>query len=88
MVSHSMDDVGRLCDRLIVLSRGEIAFDAPPAEVFKHAEELRAIGLSVPECAQLAEKLRQAGFEIPEETYRMEDVQACILHALKGGAEC
>ncbi len=88
MVSHSMDDVGRLCDRLIVLSRGEIAFDAPPAEVFRHADELRAIGLSVPECAQLAEKLRQAGFEIPEGTYRMEDVQECILRALKGGAEC
>ncbi len=88
MVSHSMDDVGRLCDRLIVLSRGEIAFDAPPAEVFTHAAELEAIGLSVPECARLAARLRAAGFEIPETAYRMDEVEACILRALKGGAAC
>ena len=88
MVSHSMDDVGRLCDRLIVLSRGEIAFDAPPAEVFTHPDELEAIGLSVPECARLAAKLRAAGFEIPATAYKMADVQRYILKALKGGEAC
>ena len=85
MVSHSMNDVGRLCGRLIVLSHGQIVFNAPPAEVFRHADELREIGLAAPECARLAEKLRAAGFEIPETAYRMEEVQEYILRALKGG---
>ena len=88
MVSHSMDDVGRLCSRLIVLDHGEIAFDAPPAEVFRHGAELEEIGLSVPACAQLAQKLRAAGFDIPETAYRLEEVRDCVLRALKGAAAC
>ena len=87
MVSHSMDDVGRLCDRLIVLSRGEIAFDAPPAEVFAHQAELEKIGLNVPECARLAARLRENGFDIPANAYKPGDVLDAILRALKGGAQ-
>ena len=86
MVSHSMDDVGKYCDRLFVLSHGEIAFSGEPAEVFTHGAELNAIGLDVPECARLADRLRAEGFDIPEAVYRMEDVADAILKNLgKGG---
>ena len=86
MVSHSMDDVGRYCDRLFVLNHGEIAFSGTPAEVFLHGEALNAIGLDVPECAKLAGRLREAGFDMPEAIYRMEDVAGAILENLgKGG---
>lgn len=85
MVSHSMDDVGRLCDRLFVLNRGEIAYSGTPAEVFVHESKLHAIGLDVPECAKLARRLRDAGFDMPDGIYRTEDVCAAIMDNLGGG---
>ena len=85
MVSHSMDDVGRLCDRLFVLNRGKLAFSGTPGEVFIHGEELRQIGLDVPECAKLAKLLREKGFDMPEGIYSMEDVKNAILKQLKVG---
>ena len=90
MVSHSMDDVGRLCDRLFVLNRGEIAYSGTPAEVFMHENRLHAIGLDVPECAKLARRLREAGFDMPEGIYRTEDVCAAIVGNLsgEGDAKC
>ena len=88
MVSHSMDDVGRLCDRLFVLDHGRIAFSGTPAEVVRHGSELRAIGLDVPECARLADALRARGFDIPEGVYALNDVRDAILRALEGGRKC
>lgn len=88
MVSHSMDDVARLCDRLFVLDHGKIAFSGTPGEVFVHGEALRAIGLDVPECAKLANLLRERGFDMPEGIYSMEDVQAAILRQLGGARPC
>ncbi len=87
MVSHSMDDVGRLCDRLFVLNRGKIAFSGTPGEVFIHGEELRQIGLDVPECAKLAKLLREKGFDMPEGIYSMADVKNAILKQLKRGGD-
>ena len=90
MVSHSMDDVGRLCDRLFVLNRGEIAYSGTPAEVFIHEAKLHDIGLDVPESAKLAHRLRDEGFDMPEGIYRMEDVCTAIVDNLHraGDAEC
>ena len=87
MVSHSMDDVGRLCDRLIVLEHGHVAFTGTPAEVFRHGDELRAIGLDVPECARLAAALREKGFSLPEDIYSYDDVRSALLKMLKGEGE-
>ena len=86
MVSHSMDDVGKYCDRLFVLSQGQIAYSGTPAQVFTHGDALREIGLDVPECARLAARLREEGFRIPDGLYRQEDVaQAIANHLGKGG---
>ena len=87
MVSHSMDDVGRLCDRLIVLEHGHVAFTGTPAEVFRHGDELRAIGLDVPECARLAAALREKGFSLPEDVSSYDDVRSALLKMLKGEGE-
>lgn len=87
MVSHSMDDVGRLCDRLIVLEHGHVAFTGTPAEVFRHGDELRAIGLDVPECARLAAALREKGFSLPEDIYSYDDVRSALLKMLNGEGE-
>ena len=83
MVSHSMDDVGKYCDRLYVLDHGRIEYQGTPAEVFEHGEELKKIGLDVPECAKLAAILREKGFDIAPGTFRREDMCREILKNLK-----
>lgn len=83
MVSHSMDDVGKYCDRLYVLDHGRIAYQGTPAEVFEHGEELNKIGLDVPECAKLAAILREKGFDVAPGTFRREDMCREILKNLK-----
>ena len=87
MVSHSMDDVSRYCDTLFVLDRGRVAFTGAPVEVFRHAEELRAIGLDVPECAKLATLLNARGFALPEGLYEPEALAQAIAQALGKGAQ-
>ena len=61
MVSHTMDDLALLCDRILVLKEGEQFALGTPAEVFAHAEELRAIGLGVPAAQKIANDLRNGG---------------------------
>ena len=85
MVSHSMDDVARMCSRIIVMNHGKVAFDAPPAQVFAHGDELAAMGLGIPACAQLANRLREKGFEIPSGMFEMEKLAGAIAACL--GAE-
>ena len=85
MVSHSMDDVARMCSRIIVMNHGKVAFDAPPAQVFAHGDELAAMGLGIPACAQLANRLREKGFEIPSGMFEMEELAGAIAACL--GAE-
>ena len=87
MVSHSMDDVGKYCDRLFVMSHGRVAYQGTPAEVFLHGAALNEIGLDVPECARLAARLREEGFDIPEGLYRMEDVASAIIDNIEKGGK-
>ena len=83
MVSHSMDDVGKYCDRLYVLSHGKIAYEGTPAQVFIHGDELKQIGLDVPECAKLAKVLREKGFDVPESAYTRRQLVDAVLKNLK-----
>ena len=79
MVSHSMDDVASLAERVIVMNHGEVAMDGAPRDVFACGEELRGMGLDVPQAVQLAAKLRERGFDIPEGIYRVEEIREAIL---------
>ncbi|MGN0774100.1 MAG: energy-coupling factor transporter ATPase [Candidatus Ventricola sp.] len=86
MVSHSMDDVASLAERVIVMNHGEVVMDGVPRDVFACGEELRGMGLDVPQAAQLAGKLRERGFDIPEGIYRIEEIKTEIEKiAAKGG---
>lgn len=86
MVSHSMDDVASLAERVIVMNHGELVMDGAPRDVFACGEELRGMGLDVPQAVQLAGKLRERGFDIPEGIYRIEEIKAEIERiAAKGG---
>lgn len=78
MVSHSMDDVAALAERVIVMNHGKVAMDGAPREVFSRGEELRAIGLDVPQAVELAQKLREKGFDVPEGIYKIEEVRTAV----------
>ena len=83
MVSHSMNDVARLTDRLLVLREGKLAMEGTPEEVFSHSQELIDIGLDVPEITYVFLRLRQMGLDVPP-VYTMEQAVA-VLSSLKGG---
>lgn len=66
MVSHSMEDVARLTDRLLVMNGSRLAMDNTPAQVFERAEELMEMGLSIPQVTQVFLKLRELGVDVPK----------------------
>lgn len=83
MVSHSMEDVARLTDRLLVLNGSKLAMDAPPAQVFTHAEELTQMGLNIPQVTQVFLELKKLGLDV-KNVYTIEQAAAEI-RRLKGG---
>jgi energy-coupling factor transport system ATP-binding protein len=66
LVSHSMDDVARYVDRIIALDNGSIRFDGAPADVFAHEDELKQMGLDIPQITKLANALRNRGYAVDE----------------------
>ena len=79
MVSHSMDDVARYATRLAVLNRGRLVMLGTPGEVFSRAEELEAMGLSVPQATSLARMLRERGIDLPAGIVRMDELRDALL---------
>ncbi len=71
MVSHSMDDVARLCGRIIVMEKGRKAMDGTPAEVFSRVEELEKMGLKPPSAALLSKRLKARGTDIDDSVYTL-----------------
>ena len=84
MVSHSMDDVARLTDRLLVLNGSTLAMDGTPAEVFARAEELVEMGLNIPQVTRVFLELRAMGLDV-DPVYTIDQAVAA-LKAIKGGA--
>ena len=84
IVSHSMDDVARLAERIIVFDRGTVVMDGTPAAVFSRAKELMEIGLSVPKAAELAVALRDCGVGLPEGIFTHERLLAALLQVREG----
>ncbi len=84
MVSHSMEDVARTVDRLVVVNDGKIPYAGTPREVFSHGAELEAMGLGIPKVTAVFQRLRQLGLDIDPSVYTMEEAIQSLL-ALKGG---
>ena len=83
MVSHSMNDVARLTDRLLVLCGSRIAMDGPPTEVFTRADELLEMGLDIPDITRVFLRLKQMGLEV-EPVYTMEQAVETIKKLKEG----
>ena len=82
MISHSMEDVAKIADRVIVMNKGTIILDGGVSEVFKEVETLEEIGLGVPQVTYLLRELRKKGFSISEDIYTIEKAKEAILKYL------
>ena len=87
LVSHSMDEVAQLAERIIVFDRGHVALDGTPAEVFAQAGRLTEIGLNVPRAAEIAAALRRRGLAVPEGVFTHEQLLHALLR-LREGRPC
>jgi len=83
LVSHSMEDVARYVDRLIVMNAGEKAYDGTPEEVFRHYRELEKIGLSAPQVTYIVQHLRESGVPLSEDITTVSGARDAILALLK-----
>jgi len=83
LVSHSMEDVARLVDRLIVMHAGEVKYDGTPREVFRHSAELKRMGLGVPQATEVMQQLRDKGWNVPEVALTVDEAKSAILRAMR-----
>ena len=86
VVSHSMEDMARYCDRLVVMNDGKILLRGTQSEVFGRADELQSIGLGVPDITKLCALLRAGGMPLPDDIYTVEAATAAIAPLLGGDA--
>lgn len=82
LVSHSMEDVAKYVDRLIVMDHGSVQFDGTPKEVFRHYKELETMGLAAPQVTYVMEELNRRGMAVGEAT-TVEEAKEAILRSLK-----
>ena len=82
IVSHSMEEMARTADRLVVVNDSKIPFEGTPREVFGHASELEAMGLGIPRMTRVFRRLGEMGLDIDPSVYTVEQAKAAILEAL------
>lgn len=83
IVSHSMEDVAKFAERIIVMNGGKVALQGTPAEVFKEVDVLEKMGLGVPQVTYLVRELRKKGFDLSDNIFTIEEAKKEILSILK-----
>ncbi len=83
LVSHSMEDIAKYVERLIVMNHGEAVFDDTPKAVFSHYRELESMGLAAPQITYIMHALKENGLEVDAETTTVEEARKSILAALE-----
>ena len=84
IVSHSMEDMAKYVDRLIVMNDGQIMYDDSPKKVFSHAEELEKMGLSAPQITYVMKGLKERGINVATDIFTVEEAKREILNYRKG----
>ena len=84
IVSHSMEEMARTVDRIVVVDDGRIPFSGTPRQVFAHGAELERMGLGVPAMTRVFHRLKAMGVDIDSSVYTVEQAKAAVLDALKG----
>ena len=84
LVSHSMEDVAKYVERIIVMNHGKVMFDNTPCEVFKHYKELEQIGLAAPQVTYLMHELKEKGLNVNTEATTVAEARESLLEVLLG----
>ena len=83
LVSHSMEDVAKYVDRIIVMNKGRIMYDDVPKEVFRHYKELEEVGLAAPQITYIMQELRAKGLQVDTDITSVEEAKEAILQAME-----
>lgn len=83
LVSHSMEDVAKYVERIIVMNSGEVMYDGTPKDVFHHYKELEAVGLAAPQVKYLMHELKEKGLDVDLDATTVEEARNSILAALR-----
>jgi len=83
LVSHSMEDIAKLVNRILVMDEGELVMDDIPKEVFKRASELKKIGLGVPQITDFMKQLKSKGFDVNDDVVTVEEAKEEIMKYLR-----
>ena len=82
LVSHSMEDVAKYVDRIIVMNHGQVRYDDTPREVFHHYKELEEIGLAAPQVTYLMHEMKEQGIDVSTEPTTVEEAKEAILRLI------
>ena len=83
LVSHSMEDVAKLADRIIVMHKGKAAMTGTPREIFSRPAELESMGLAAPQMSYVFASLKEKGFDVPTDIYTVEEAKEALLKLVK-----
>lgn len=83
LVSHSMEDIARYADRIIVMNKGQVQYNGKPVEVFTHYKELEKIGLAAPQVTYIMHDLKEQGLDVKTNITTIEEAAEEIMHALE-----
>ncbi|MCD8039492.1 MAG: energy-coupling factor transporter ATPase [Lachnospiraceae bacterium] len=91
LVSHSMDDVARYVDRIIVMNKGSVMYDDVPRQVFRHYAELEKIGLAAPQVTYIMKELQEHGYDVSDDVTTIdeakEEIERCFTRLAAAGKE-
>lgn len=82
LVSHSMEDVAKYVDRIIVMNQGSVLYDDEPRKVFRHYKELEEVGLAAPQVTYIMQELKRNGLDVDTDAITIEEARGEILKAL------
>lgn len=82
LVTHKMDDVAKLADKVLVMESGRLVMNGTPIEIFSRKEELQAMGLSIPEATELIGDLRECGLKLDTNVLTLEQAEESLVHYL------
>ena len=85
IVSHSMDDMAKYCEDIVVMSHSKVAMSGKRHEIFSRGEELEEIGLGVPQITKLMLLLKEKGIDLPLDVFTVDDAEAVLTERLGGG---
>lgn len=84
LVSHSMEDVAKIAERIIVMDKGKVFLDSNPREIFRNEDKLLSVGLGIPQITSLMRILKKKGLDINEDSITVEEAKESLIKYLRG----